>query len=65
MYLENKETIIIGDINCNYLDNNHEKPFKDLLSLNGFIQKIERPTRITSHSQTLIDVILSNKPELL
>ena len=36
-----------------------------MLSLNGFIQTITDPTRITSESETLIDVILSNKPEML
>ena len=60
-----KEIIIIGDINCNYLDNNHEKTFKEMLALHGFFQKIQQPTRTTSSSQTLIDVILSNNPELL
>ena len=61
----NKETIIIGDVNCNYLRNNENKPLKEMLSLNGFIQTITDPTRITSESETLIDVILSNKPEML
>ena len=62
---ENKEIIITGDINCNYLNNDHEKAFKNLLSLNGFIQTIKQPTRTTSHSETLIDVLLSTRPELL
>ena len=65
MARENKETIIIGDANSNYLDKKCDKPFKNLLSLNGFIQLIDSPTRTTPHSQTLIDVIFSNKPESL
>ena len=62
---ENKETIIIGNINCNYLLKHDNNPFKDLLLLNGFIQTITAPTRIASDSESLIDVVLSNKPEVL
>ena len=35
------------------------------MSLNGFIQTIKSPTRITPHSETLIYLIFSNKPETL
>ena len=35
------------------------------MSLNGFVQTIKSPTRITPHSETLIDLIFSNKPETL
>ena len=62
---ENKETIIIGDINVNYLDKTSEKPIKELLALQGLIQCIKGPTRVTDTSETLIDVILSTKPEHL
>ena len=65
MLHENKEIIITGDVNCNYLDESNERPFKDLLSLNGFIQTVQSATRITPQSETLIDVILSNSPEKL
>ena len=59
---KSEEVIKIGDINCNYLDDNHEKQFKEMLSLNGYFQNIKQPTRTTCNSQTLIDVILSNNP---
>ena len=62
---ENKEMIIIGDINCNYLDNNNNKEVKELLALNGFIQLVNDPTRVTDTTETLIDVILTTKPENL
>ena len=62
---ENKEIIIIGDINCNYLDNTNNKDIKELLALNGFIQVVKEPTRVTDTTQTLIDVILTTKPENL
>lgn len=61
----NKELIILGDINCNYLIKNNNKPLKDLLSLNGLIQTIKGPTRITDTTESLIDVILTTKPENL
>ena len=59
---ENKEVIIVGDINFNYLDQSNGK-HKELLSLNGFVQVVNGPTRITPNSDTLIDVILTSKPE--
>ncbi|XP_057305372.1 uncharacterized protein LOC130642299 [Hydractinia symbiolongicarpus] len=61
----NKELIILGHINCNYLIKNNNKPLKDLLSLNGLIQTIKGPTRITDTTESLIDVILTTKPENL
>ena len=64
MARENKETIIIGDVNSNYLDKKCDKRFKNILSLNAFIQLIDSPTRTTTHSETLIDKILSNKPDV-
>ena len=63
MNTENKEIIIIGDINCNYLNKNNNKDVKELFTLNGFIQLVNDPTRITDRTETLIDVILSTKPE--
>jgi len=56
----NKETIILGDINANYLDNRNHIPLKQLFQLNGFQQTIKTPTRIEKDSETLIDVILTN-----
>ena len=60
---EKKEVIIVGDINFNYLDESNGKQFKELLSLNGFVQVVNGPTIITPNSETLIDVVLTSKPE--
>ena len=60
---ENKEVIIVGDINFNYLDESNGNQFKDILSLNGFAQVVNDPTRIIPNSETLIDVILTSKQE--
>ena len=62
---ENKETIIVSDINCNYLDKSNGKPIKELLLLNGFTQCVRSPTRITENTETLIDVILSTNADNL
>ena len=55
------ETILMGDININYLKKTAHSNIKDMIVGQGFKQLIESPTRITPESKTLIDVILSNK----
>ena len=57
---EQKEVIILGDLNVNYLKNSDNKDLKTIINLNGFEQIITKPTRITETSETLIDVILTN-----
>ena len=54
---ENKETIVVGDLNCNYLNNADHKSIKQILQLHGLKQIIKQPTRITSRSKSLIDII--------
>ena len=44
----------------NYNEHNETNEFLDSLASNSFIPLILQPTRITSHSNTLIDNILSN-----
>ena len=62
---EDKEVIIIGDLNCNFLaarpDRNTEN-LKPIIEVYQMKQLISEPTRLTESSQTLIDVILTNKP---
>ena len=60
---ENKECILMGDMNCNYLERSEHKEVKSIISNNGLKQLIKSPTRITNNSKTLIDVIYSNEPE--
>ena len=55
----------LADFNCNYLNKLLEHISKEqksifLLSSNSFIPLILQPTRITNHSNTLIDDIFSN-----
>ena len=60
---ENKQVFLLGDFNINLLNyNDHQltNEFLDSLASNSFIPYILQPTRITSHSKTLIDNIFSN-----
>ena len=63
---ENKEFILVGDFNCDLLAINKStltNRFLDILNLFQLNQVIEDPTRITSHTQTLLDLFITNKPE--
>lgn len=66
IYTKYDHTILLGDFNCNMLDLN---AYDSKLLIDSFIepfslkQLIEKPTRITNTSSTLIDLILVNKPE--
>ena len=60
---EQKSIFLLGDFNVNllnYNDHNQTNEFLDSLASNSFIPLILQPTRITSHSNTLIDNIFSN-----
>ena len=59
---ENKELIITGDMNCDYLKSNEGKSLKTIIKLHGLKQLINSATRITDHSSTLIDIILTIEP---
>ena len=60
---EQKSIFLLGDFNVNllnYNEHNQTNEFLDSLASNSFIPLILQPTRITSHSTTLIDNIFSN-----
>ena len=60
---EQKSIFLLGDFNVNllnYNEHNQTNKFLDSLDSNSFIPLILQPTTITSHSDTLIDNILSN-----
>ena len=60
---EQKQIFFLGDFNINLLNCNVHQPtsdFLDSLASNSIIPYILQPTRLTSHSKTLIDNIFSN-----
>ena len=60
---EQKSIFLLGDFNVNllnYNEHNQTNEFLDSLASNSFIPLILQPTRITSHSTTLIHNIFSN-----
>ena len=60
---EQKSVLLLGDFNINLLNYNVHSPtneFLDSLASNSFLPYILQPTRITSHSKTLIDNIFTN-----
>ena len=60
---EQKSIFLLGDFNVNllnYNEHNQTNEFFDSLASTSFIPLILQPTRITSHSNTLIDNIFSN-----
>eukprot|EP00794_Sanderia_malayensis_P013554 gene13554-14954_t len=59
---EQREVIILGDFNANFLNPNDNKELKTTINLNGFEQMVSEPTRITQTTETLIDLILTNNP---
>ena len=60
---EQKSIFLLGEFNVkllNYNEHNQTNECLDSLASNSFIPLILQPTRITSHSNSLIDNIFSN-----
>ena len=66
IYVKYEHTILVGDFNVNMLDLN---AYSTKLLIDSFMdpfsltQLIDKPTRVTDTSKTLIDLILVNKPQ--
>ena len=63
---EQRETYLLGDLNCDLLSERSRRPITLLNSFSELFQLeqlIKEPTRCNENSQTLIDVILTNTPE--
>ena len=61
---ENKEIIVIGDMNCNYLAESRNSELINLTEISEVYQLtqiINKPTRITVTSKSLIDLIFTNQ----
>ena len=62
-------TIILGDFNINVINNGQDANTSDLyaklncfLAVNGLVQLINEPIRVTNHSSTVLDLIITNSP---
>lgn len=64
--LQKQIVVLVGDLNMDRLNPNERegKILKDLEEVNNLRCMISEPTRITPSSSTLLDVILTNTPEL-
>ena len=64
---EVKETYILGDLNCNLLDqtnlDNDAKHLLRILEIYQLTQLITKPTRMTQRSKSLLDVCITSCPE--
>ena len=64
--MEDKEIILMGDLNCDLkkpLPDHHTGKLLSLCSLYELTQVISEPTRVTESTSTLIDLILTNTTE--
>ena len=61
--ISNRKSWIMGDFNIDLMKNTSHRPTNDFLNMlfsNSLMPLINKPTRITTHSATLIDNIFSN-----
>lgn len=62
-----KEVIVTADLNCDLLPKQTTlqecKQLKMLLKTEKLSQLITQPTRITNHSKTLLEVVITDNPE--
>ena len=63
---QNKELILTGDLNCDLslpVLQSHSRRLMDILELFQMKQVIADPTRITSNTASLLDIIATNRPD--
>ena len=62
---ENKEIFLLGDLNCDFLKKNHVTNHMSVfMNLFNLTQLVDKPTRITPTSRTLLDVILTTNANI-
>ena len=62
-FLEQKECIVLGDFNFDILTLvGSSRVWLELMESFNYSQLVDKPTRISQHSSTLIDHIFSNAP---
>ena len=60
---EEKEVLLLGDLNCNYPVQNDHKDLKQIMRYNGLKQMVKNPTRITKSTEMSIDLIFCSHPD--
>ena len=60
---EEKEFILMGDINKNLLNSDTDREWGNFTTSLGLTQLVNEPTRVTSDSRTLIDHIYTNNED--
>ena len=53
---------LVGDFNVDMMETRHNQALVNILSASGLVNHVAQTTRITSHSQTAIDLLLSTTP---
>ena len=61
---KNENVVIIGDFNCNQLNDNHNE-IRKILDTFTLYQILNEPTHYTEHSNSLIDLIITNNPNII
>ncbi len=61
--LKNKALFILGDFNDNVLANDNK--IIKIIKNNKLTQIIDKPTRVTPTSSTLLDLAITNKPDAI
>ena len=59
---EDKETLLLGDFNCDYSKANKNQLLKSTIASFGLHQQVTTPTSIDETSQYMIDLVLTNMP---
>ena len=62
-YSQLRESIIMGDMNVNYLVENDGEVIKDIFTDSGFKQILNNPTHVTDQTSLLIDLIFVNNSQ--
>ena len=64
--LSGLDVIILGDLNCNLLQDNAEsRALNDFCSTFNLTQLINKPTRATKNGESLIDVVMTTNEKLI
>ena len=59
----NLEFYLLGDMNCNFLDQSKSNSLSSVFDVYGLTQLLTEPTRITQTTKSLIDLCVTNTPD--